>query len=130
MNYIYTHKGTGRKYLLDPMITQPNKVCVIDLINGENKFTSPKTLKRWYSKEETNYMYATVRAFTGMMIGMYPVELYPEHPELGTIITKAGKALTFNLDTGVQLNAKNPKFANKINLIYTYSKQGLEWALS
>lgn len=51
-------------------------------------------------------------AFTGMYIGTYTAEKYND--SYG-ITTKDGKHLTFNLD-GSQMNAKNSRYANKIEI--------------
>ena len=52
-------------------------------------------------------------AFTGMYIGTYTAT---EHDGFYEIITKDGKCLTFNFD-GLQTNAKNPRYANKIETV-------------
>lgn len=51
-------------------------------------------------------------AFTGMYIGTYTAE---KCNDFYGITTKDGKHLTFNLD-GSQMNAKNPRYANKIEI--------------
>lgn len=54
-----------------------------------------------------------VRAFTGMLIGTFRVE-----KETSTTITvKAAKGkLKFDKETGLQINANSPKFANRIEI--------------
>lgn len=55
----------------------------------------------------------TVRAFTGMLIGVFKVEKETK----STIIVKAAKGvMKFSKATGIQTNAKNPKFANRIDI--------------
>lgn len=51
-------------------------------------------------------------AFTGMYIGTYTAEKYSDFYD---VTTKDDKHLTFNLD-GSQMNAKNPRYANKIEI--------------
>lgn len=54
-----------------------------------------------------------VRAFTGMLIGTFKVE--KETKTTITVKTAKGK-LKFNKETGVQLDAANPKYANRIEI--------------
>lgn len=55
----------------------------------------------------------TVRAFTGMLIGTFKVEKETNR----TISVKTAKGLMkFDKETGIQADAKNPKFANRIEL--------------
>lgn len=105
-----------------------NKVCLVDLITAEDKFVSPRTLKRWYSLTRTEDIFVQIKAFTGMNIGLYPIKAASE-TEL-YVITKSGKALWFDASTLKQTNAKNPKFANKVGIDYNYLESTLEWAVS
>lgn len=110
---IYTNTRDNTKYVLDPHLTQGDKVCLVALKDGEHKFVSPSTLKRWYTKaEQPDSMYVTVCAFTGMTIGCYRVLSLVDG--IVEVFTKAGKILKFDLNTGLQTNANNPKFANRI----------------
>lgn len=55
----------------------------------------------------------TVKAFTGMLIGVFEIESQTDTE----ITVKAAKGmLKFDRTTGVQLNAKNPKVANRIEV--------------
>lgn len=54
-----------------------------------------------------------VRAFTGMLIGTFKVE--KETKTTITVKTAKGK-LKFDKETGVQLDAANPKYANRIEI--------------
>lgn len=54
-----------------------------------------------------------VRAFTGMLIGTFKVE--KETKTTITVKTSKGK-LKFDKETGVQLDAANPKYANRIEI--------------
>lgn len=128
MNYIYTSTRDNSRYLLDPQVTMGNKVCLVNLSTCEDKFVSPKTLKRWYSLTRTEDIFVQVKAFTGMNIGLYPVKAASD-TEL-YVITKSGKALWFNTETLIQTNAKNPKFANKLGLDYSYLESPLKWTIS
>lgn len=56
---------------------------------------------------------ATVRAFTGMLIGTFKIE--KETKTTITVKTAKGK-LKFDKETGVQLDAANPKYANRIEI--------------
>ena len=51
-----------------------------------------------------------LKAFTGMVLGKY--EVIAEEGTLITVETKKGE-LSFDIMTGLQVNANNPKFANK-----------------
>lgn len=67
------------------------------------------------SEEQNTLETVTVNllAFTGMYIGTYTAEKYNDFYD---VTTKDGKHLTFNLD-GSQMNAKNPRYANKIEIV-------------
>lgn len=129
MNYIYTNTRDNRQYLLNPMITMGEKVCLVDMASCEDKFVSPKTLKRWYSKTVTEQPVVELRAFTGMKIGLFWAELDTNTNTL-YLWTKHNKLLTFDSDIGNQTNAKNPKFANRIHNTYDFLESSLKWVLS
>lgn len=129
MNYIYTNTRDGKKYILNPQINMGDKVCLVDMSSCEDKFVSPRTLKRWYTKDITNDIVVEIRAFTGMKIGLFRVIGVNCSGEL-TVWTKSNKCLLFNPETGEQTNAKNPKFANKIGTEYCFMESTLYWALS
>lgn len=129
MNYIYTNRRDNSCYILNPKITMGEKVCLINMSTCEDKFVSPKTLKRWYSKTVTEQPVVELNAFTGMKIGLFPVEFASDVNTM-YIWTKSNKLLTFDSHIGTQINAKNPKFANKIRSIYDFPKSILEWVIS
>ena len=54
-----------------------------------------------------------VRAFTGMLIGTF--EVVKETSKTILVKTRKGK-MKFDKDSGLQLDARNPKFANRIDL--------------
>lgn len=54
-----------------------------------------------------------VRAFTGMLIGTF--EVVKETSKTITVKTSKGN-MKFDKNTGIQINANNPKFANRIRL--------------
>lgn len=113
---IYKDKRTEKLYVLNDMLTMGDKVCMVPMDKGEDKFVSPSTLKRWYTKwEEVPYI-IEVKAFTGMKIGLFKAT--KSEDGLLQIWTKAGKLMLFDPKTDVQTNAKNPKFANKIGMTY------------
>ena len=126
MNYIYMNNSNHRWYVLDPEINMGNKVCLVDMITCENKFLAVSTLKRNYSRTVIEEPIVELKAFTGMTIGMF--KLYSING-VWHIWTKSGKFLEFNAD-GVQTNAKNPKYANKLGLGYEFQESTLQWALS
>lgn len=128
MNYIYTNTRDNSHHILDPQTTMGNKVCLVNMTTCEDKFVSVSTLKRWYSKTCTDNTFVQVKAFTGMNIGLYPVQTVSETEFY--VLTKSGKALWFNSETLTQTNAKNPKFANKVGLDYTYLESTLKWVIS
>lgn len=129
MNYIYTNTRDNRQYILNPMITMGEKVCLVDMANCEDKFVSPKTLKRWYSKTMTDDIIVELRAFTGMKLGLFRVSGCSLDGKL-IVWTKNNKCLTFDPDMGNQTNAKNPKFANRVYQDYNFMECTLRWALS
>lgn len=109
---IYTNTRDNRKYVFEPHLQLGDKVCLIDMKTGEDKFVAPSTLKRWYSKTEVPAAeFVTVSAFTGMTIGVFEAHLIDG---LVQVYTKKGATLQFDPNTGIQTNARNPKFANKI----------------
>lgn len=129
MNYIYTNRRDNSRYILNPQITMGDKVCLINMSTCEDKFVSPKTLKRWYSLSITGHQIVELNAFTGMKIGLFPVE-FDTNVNTMYIWTKNNKLLTFDSHIGIQINAKNPRFANKIENTYDFLKSTLEWAIS
>ncbi len=129
MNYIYTNRRNNSSYILNPHITMGEKVCLINMSTCEDKFVSPNTLKRWYSLSITGHQIVELNAFTGMKIGLFPVE-FDTNVNTMYIWTKSNKLLTFDSHIGVQINAKNPRFANKIGNTYDFLKSTLEWAIS
>lgn len=113
---IYKDKRTNKLFVLNDMITMGDKLCLVPMDKGEDKFVSPSTLKRWYTKwEETPYI-VEIRAFTGMKIGLFKATKGDDG--LLNVWTKSDKLLQFDAQTDKQVNAKNPKFANKIGMTY------------
>lgn len=114
---IYRNTRDDKYYVLDDMITQGEKVCLVPMDKRtDDKFVSPKTLKRWYTKVQEVPYIVEVKAFTGMKIGLFQAMKNAE----GTlnVWTKDNKLLVFDPSTDKQLNAKNPKFANKLGSTY------------
>lgn len=113
---IYKDKRTEKLYVLNDMITMGEKVCMVPMDKSDDKFVSPSTLKRWYTKwEEVPYI-IEVKAFTGMKIGLFKATKAEDG--LLEVWTKNDKLLRFDPKTDKQVNAKNPKFANKIGMTY------------
>lgn len=115
---IYKDKRTGKMYALNEMITMGNKVNLVQMGGKEDKFVSDSTLKRWYSKWGEANMVVELKAFTGMIIGWFKVE--EETKDTISFWTKSNKYLTFDKKTDAQVNAKNPKFANRIGMTLGY----------
>lgn len=115
---IYKDKRTNKLYALNEMITMGSKVNLVCLSHAEEKFVSPSTLKRWYSKWDEANMVVQLKAFTGMDLGFYKV--HTETKDTITIMTKQGKFLDFDKISYAQTNAKNPKFANKLGMTLGY----------
>ena len=113
---IYKDKRTEKLYVINDMITMGEKVCMVPMDKGEDKFVSPSTLKRWYSKWEEAPYIVEVKAFTGMKIGLFKATKGQDGNL--EVWTKADKLLVFDPKTDKQINAKNPKFANKIGITY------------
>lgn len=109
---IYTNTRDNRQYVLEPHLMQGDKLCLIDMKTGTDKFVAPSTLKRWYTKTVMPVAeFVTVSAFTGMIIGVFQATTVNGLVE---VFTKKGNLLQFDPNTGVQTNARNPKFANRI----------------
>jgi hypothetical protein len=115
---IYKDKRTNKLYALNEYITMGDKVNLVQMGGKEEKFVSLSTLKRWYSKWDEAQQVVEIKAFTGMVIGWFKV--LAESKEAYTVMTKQGKFLDFDKNTDVQINAKNPKFANKIGMTLGY----------
>lgn len=118
MVMIYKDKRTDKLYAMNEMIRMGNKVNLVQLGGKEDKFVSDSTLKRWYSKWDEAQQVVEVQAFTGMVIGWFKV--ITESKDTYTVMTKQGKFLDFDKNTDVQINAKNPKFANKLGMTLGY----------
>lgn len=115
---IYKDKRTNKLWAMDEMITMGTKVHMVPLSGKEDKFVSQSTLKRWYTKWGEANMVVELKAFTGMIIGWFKVE--EETKDTISVWTKANKYLTFDKKTDAQVNAKNPKFANRIGMTLGY----------
>lgn len=114
---IYQNTRDNKMYVLNDMITMGDKVCMVPMDKRtEDKFVSPSTLKRWYSKRGEAQYIVEVKAFTGMKIGLFKATKAADG--LLDVWTKADKLLRFDPKTDVQVNAKNPKFANKLGMTY------------
>lgn len=111
---IYKDKRTDKLYVLNDMITMGEKVCMVPMDKSEDKFVSPSTLKRWYTKWSEAQYIVEVQAFTGMKIGLFKATKNSD----GNIEvwTKDNKLMVFNPVTDRQVNAKNSKFANKLGM--------------
>lgn len=66
------------------------------------------------AEEEAESNTVEVRAFTGMVIGLFKV-VKETKTKLG-VVTAKGDKLIFDKKTGLQINANNPRFANRIAL--------------
>lgn len=76
---------------------------------GHSNFVDGERVNLRIDKDENT---VTVRAFTGMLIGKFKVEKETSK----TIIVKTHKGkMKFDKTSGMQLDAKNPKFANRID---------------
>lgn len=114
---IYKDTRTDKLYALDEQITMGDKLCMIPFDKGEDKFLSPSTLKRWFTKWEEVDVLVEVKAFTGMKIGLFKV--VDSNKDDYSVWAKNGTLMTFNRSHELpfedkQINAKNPKFANRI----------------
>lgn len=113
---IYRNTRDDKYYVLDDMITQGEKVCLVPMDKRtEDKFVSPNTLKRWYTKVQEVPYIVEVKAFTGMKLGLFEATKRDGNIE---VWTKDNKLLVFDPSTDKQINAKNPKFANKLGSTY------------
>ena len=113
---IYRNTRDDKYYVLDDMITQGEKVCLVPMDKRtDDKFVSPNTLKRWYTKVREVPYIVEVKAFTGMKLGLFEATKRDGNIE---VWTKDNKLLVFDPSTDKQINAKNPKFANKLGSTY------------
>lgn len=113
---IYRNTRDDKYYVLDDMITMGDKVCMVPMDKRtEDKFVSPSTLKRWYTKVQEVPYIVEVKAFTGMKLGLFEATKRDGNIE---VWTKDNKLLVFDPGTDKQINAKNPKFANKLGSTY------------
>lgn len=84
--------------------------CIEHLMNKDKypkaKATTPEVTEEKHDK-------IIVKAFTGMNIGTYEFVYGPKESNLISVTTKEGKVLTFNINTKVQDNPNNAKFANR-----------------
>lgn len=116
---IYRNTRDNKRYVLNEMITMGDKVCLVPMDKKtEDKFVSPKTLKRWYTKEGSFLYMFEVEAFTGMKIGVFQAR--KDQDGNFQIWTKNNKLMVFDPKTSKQINAKNPKFANKLGVAYGF----------
>ena len=113
---IYKDKRDNKLYVLHEEITQGTKVCLVPFDKRDDKFVSPSTLKRWYTKLDEAEVMVEIKAFTGMKIGVFKVASYDK--DTCGVFTKDNKYLVFDRNSDKQTNAKNPKFANKIGMVY------------
>lgn len=113
---IYRNTRDDKYYVLNDMITQGEKVCLVPMDKRtDDKFVSPNTLKRWYTKVREVPYIVEVKAFTGMKLGLFEATKRYGNIE---VWTKDNKLLVFDPSTDKQINAKNPKFANKLGSTY------------
>lgn len=116
MMNVCTHKTNRRRYVLNPLLTQGKKVCLVDCATCEDKFVTPDTIRKNYYNFAEEGIAAEVVAFTGMKIGVLFGKQDIENHTI-TLKTKKGAELIFDLRNYTQINAKNQKFANKISYI-------------
>ena len=114
---IYKDKRTEKLYVMNEMLTMGEKVCMVPMDKSEDKFVSPSTLKRWYIKWEEAPYIVEVQAFTGMKIGLFKAT---KNAEGNLEVWTKTNHLVFDLKTDKQINAKNPKFANKLGMCYGF----------
>ncbi len=115
---IYQNNRDNKLYVLNEMITMGEKVCMVPMDKRtEDKFVAPATLKRWYSKRGEAQYIVEVKAFTGMKLGLFEATKRDGNIE---VWTKDNKLLIFDATTDKQINAKNPKFANKLGMCFGF----------
>ena len=118
---IYKDNRTDKLYVLEEMLTMGNKVCLVPFDKGEDKFVAPSTLKRWFTHWYDAQVVVEVKAFTGMKIGLFKVAAYTKDEY--SVWTKDNKQMIFERsedprENDKQINAKNPKYANKVGRIF------------
>ena len=106
----------GKKFLINTLV----------YLFESNGYEVPEELKKAPEKKQgSNREYkdtpdhvgedeVVMRAFTGMLIGVF--QILKKTKTHIIIETANGDLLKFNKNTGVQENAKNPKFANRIEV--------------
>lgn len=122
--YIWAEKGDKSKGDDDTVGFTPEGVALFNEADGEEcTWGGPKLLKELAEvvtqkaskpakKVKETSKEVTVLAFTNMPIGTFKVA--DENAKHITVVTAKGAQLIFDKATGIQTNAKNPKFANKI----------------
>lgn len=140
---IYTFRKTGAPFTLVKIDETEGKAVIKDE-EGKLHLVSLNTLKKNYKKSEQTIEIETkdesktktnkpsgkrknikgdinsvgkdeviVKAFTGMVIGVFKVT---KRNSKSIIIKTAKGELKFDAQTGLQINANNPKFANRIEV--------------
>lgn len=113
---IYEDTRTNIRYALNPFLTQGSKVNLVPItVKGPEKFVSPSTIKRWYSKCAQVDHVVAVEAFTGMHLGYFVATITADGHL--SVWTKNNKNLIFDQISDTQVNPNNPKFANRLGMV-------------
>jgi len=91
----------------------------LDTICSKCKIANHQAQPRIQAKKQPKEV--ILKAFTGMVIGRFPVERIENgriyvNTKAGQSDNSTGKILVFDEETLQQINAKNPRFANKVEL--------------
>lgn len=130
---VYTSRKTNKVYNFEGTINEGSTYVLID-DNGGKHLYSESTLKKNFKKgtkevevkghsprknvrgnaESLEDDEVIMRAFTGMLIGVFKV--VSRGDEVIAVEMADGTRRNFSAETGKELNCKNPRYANRIDL--------------
>lgn len=129
----YTSRKTSKVYNFEGTINEGSTYVLIDADGGKHLY-SESTLKKNFKKgtkeveikgsgcrknvkgnvEHLEDDEVIMRAFTGMLIGVFKV--VSRGDEVIAVEMTNGTRKNFSAETGKELNCKNPRYANRIDL--------------
>lgn len=103
----------AKLFLADGYEVPEELVAVPERKPGHSNFVDGKRINLRKDEDEKA---VNVRAFTGMLIGTFKIE---EETETSIIVKTSGnkKTLEFDKATGIQLNANNKRYANRMEIL-------------
>lgn len=109
----FIREQIAKLFLADGYEVPEELVAVPERKPGHSNFVNGERIN--LRKDESERL-VNVRAFTGMLIGTFKVE---EETETSIMVKTSGnkKTLEFDKATGIQLNANNKKYANRMEIL-------------